>query len=630
MEHFLPVDPLWIDIQRVRLWPTYCDEKHHGSCHALSEWKTIEPSPSMVLIDVHLQQLVQVSPVKKYAALSYVWGKTPGILETTKGNILQLKQAGALGSQIWGSQLPSTVRDAIYFTKLIGERYLWVDRLCIIQDDDQHKAEQLSWMSSIYANSYFTIIAADGDDSNYGLRGVCKSSSPRSYYPSIFHFSSSCSMMVAPEFESQFNMKEWHKRGWTYQERTLSNRNIVFFQGRVFWECRRLIWTEELADVPDGVTPSKSLQRNPDRYSFEFLPWPDLHQYSKLVGSYNNRLLTYQADALQAFSAILNVLSRSFPGGFCHGVPELYFDYGLLWRPNTPLRRRCADASDGSSAFPSWSWLGWEGNVVLSCLKKSHQLLWVKESFGPSIEIYPMVVWHKKNKQTGEGCRIDNSYHSFQRMREDPSVPLPAGWSRVKSSSLGLNASDSNFSKDPWVFRHECIPHLEFIHPIPVMLKPSTSTTSPTWDSYLTFRTARCFLFSEALLNTAPQRTAWSNIANDFVPYCLSFVLNDGLGRWAGMIYSNFSNAKELFLGERCEVIIISGGVAHIDENQSVKVWLEEWKCIDDIKSDDTYEFYNVLWIERKGEIAYRKALGRVWKDAWLRQHVEEVDVILG
>jgi hypothetical protein len=616
----MPVDPHWIDIQNIRLWPVYCHEEHHGSCHGLSEWETIEPTPSMILINVDSQRLVQVTQPEEYIALSYVWGRLPNVLETTKDNFSQLQQAGALNSQPWASRLPLTVRDAIYFTKQMGKRYLWVDRLCIIQDDTEHKAVQLGWMSSIYANSYFTIVAADGSDANYGLRGVGKNSSPRSYCLPILQFSSTCAMMPVPQSETQFNMKEWHKRGWTYQERTLSKRNLVFFQGAVFWECRKSVWTEGLADTPHGVSASQRSNRKSDRYSIELLRWPDFHQYSWLVGSYNNRLLTYQSDALQAFSAVINALSRSFQGGFLHGTPELFFDFGLLWRPNTPSRRR-------SDEFPSWSWVGWEGNVVFSCLKKSHQLLWDNESFGPSINIYPMVVWHKKSQYTGEKCLITNSYHSFQRMRKDTSMPLPSGWSRVKLSNLGLTAP--RFPEDLLGFRHECVPNREFIHPVPIPAKPLPPNPE-SWNIHLHFQTTRCFLFSGALLRTIPQRSAWSNLANAFVPYCLSFLLTDASEKWAGMMYSNSSDPKEMEPGQRCEVIIISAGIAHVDENESVKIWLEEWKCIDDIKDKDVYEFYNVLLIERKGEVAYRKALGRVWKNAWHRQPVEEINVILG
>lgn len=123
MEHFIPIDPLWLEIQRIRLWPTYCDKKHRGFCHRRSEWETIDPPPSMMLIDVNSQFLVQVSQPKKYIALSYVWGQLPGVLETKKCNVSQLQDVGALDSQPWAATMPKTVRDAMCFTKLMGEQY---------------------------------------------------------------------------------------------------------------------------------------------------------------------------------------------------------------------------------------------------------------------------------------------------------------------------------------------------------------------------------------------------------------------------------------------------------------------------------------------------------------------------
>lgn len=271
-EHFLEIDSKWIDIPRICRWPLYCDTHHRQSCHELPKWKTLERPPSMILIDVVGWQLIQVTQHRRYVALSYVWGRIPDVLETTKKNFPDLQQTGALASQPWTSRLSNTVRDAILFTRSMGEQYLWVDRLCIIQDDDLHKTDQLKWMASIYACSYFTVIAVDGADANYGLRGVSHTSFPRMYNQTVLQFSQTCSMMQAPVRESQFNMKEWHRRGWTFQERCLSNRNIIFFQGRVFWDCCQSTWTEELADAPDGIAASRATKRDPnDRYSFDFL-----------------------------------------------------------------------------------------------------------------------------------------------------------------------------------------------------------------------------------------------------------------------------------------------------------------------------------------------------------------------
>jgi hypothetical protein len=56
-------------------------------------------------------------------------------------------------------------------------------------------------MASIFANSYFTIIAADGSDANYGLHGVDSESSPRYHKETIFRFSESVPMVAQPEVE---------------------------------------------------------------------------------------------------------------------------------------------------------------------------------------------------------------------------------------------------------------------------------------------------------------------------------------------------------------------------------------------------------------------------------------------
>jgi hypothetical protein len=44
---------------------------------------------------------------------------------------------------------------------------------------------------------------------------------------------------------------------------------------------------------------------------------------------------------------------------------------------------------------------------------------------------------------------------------------------------------------------------------------------------------------------------------------------------------------------------------------------------------DDIIYFYNVLWIERKGDLAFRKAAGRVLKSAWDEHCSGPVDIVL-
>jgi hypothetical protein len=70
--------------------------------------------------------------------------------------------------------IPRTILDAMRLVESLGERYLWVDSLCIIQDDEVFKYEEVNDMASIYVNACVTIVAARGKDSNFGLRGVLR------------------------------------------------------------------------------------------------------------------------------------------------------------------------------------------------------------------------------------------------------------------------------------------------------------------------------------------------------------------------------------------------------------------------------------------------------------------------
>jgi hypothetical protein len=78
--------------------------------------------------------------------------------------------------------------------------------------------------------------------------------------------------------------------------------------------------------------------------------WPDLEQYFSLVGGYNSHSLTFESDALRAFTTIIKVCNRTFRNGFLFGIPEFLFDVGLLWSAPNGLKRR--------KDFPSWSWSG--------------------------------------------------------------------------------------------------------------------------------------------------------------------------------------------------------------------------------------------------------------------------------
>jgi hypothetical protein len=107
----------------------------------------------------------------RFVALSYVGGHhpDPAKLFATKANIEALRRDGGLPE----SDMPATVEDAMEVCRRLGEPYLWVDRFCITQDDDGHKAEQIAAMAAIYSLAELVIVVTDGD-SDSGIAGVSR------------------------------------------------------------------------------------------------------------------------------------------------------------------------------------------------------------------------------------------------------------------------------------------------------------------------------------------------------------------------------------------------------------------------------------------------------------------------
>jgi hypothetical protein len=132
-----------------------------------------------LLIGVKNGCLVKMPGTVRYFALSYVWGQLVTTAETRLCNSVELTKSGAITADAKSLDLPETIRDAIRLVQIVGERLLRVDRFCIIQDDYDNKSKAIQEMGSIDANSYCTIVAADGQDAEYGLRGVGGGSKPR-------------------------------------------------------------------------------------------------------------------------------------------------------------------------------------------------------------------------------------------------------------------------------------------------------------------------------------------------------------------------------------------------------------------------------------------------------------------
>ena len=197
------------EFEILRTWLSKCE-----SSHSLCWWTGPKPSLRLRLFDVKFRCVRQFhissDNTVRYVALSYVWGSQAQRLTLTRANHKVLSRKGAINLD----EISRTISDAAVVVEMLGERYLWVDALCILQDDQDDLAEQIPVMGQIFSRSLITIMAAASIDSSWSER------------------------------KTYLQKSTWDTRGWTFQEKVLSRRCLFFMEEQVYWECQRASWCE--------------------------------------------------------------------------------------------------------------------------------------------------------------------------------------------------------------------------------------------------------------------------------------------------------------------------------------------------------------------------------------------------
>ena len=137
------------------------------------------------------------------------------------------------------------IEDAITVTLKLDSHYLWIDRLCIEQEDDADKHGQIGQMDQIFSGASVTLVAAAGLDAESGLPGVGET--PQRPQPfAITRGQRLVSTMRHPEMS--ILQSKWLTRGWTYQEAVLSTRRPVFTEEQISFECKCMYCCESVID----------------------------------------------------------------------------------------------------------------------------------------------------------------------------------------------------------------------------------------------------------------------------------------------------------------------------------------------------------------------------------------------
>lgn len=146
------LDPSWIDEGVILGWKDLCSTSHGDACENPVRLERVDSVQPTWLIDTVDGCLVPGSPQVRYVALSYVRGAA-ALLHHERGNTDELQKPGGLLKGDLAKRLPATIKDAIAIVPLLGERFLWVDSLCIVQDDKASLQIELDAMSRIYKSS---------------------------------------------------------------------------------------------------------------------------------------------------------------------------------------------------------------------------------------------------------------------------------------------------------------------------------------------------------------------------------------------------------------------------------------------------------------------------------------------
>ncbi|KAK3401883.1 heterokaryon incompatibility protein-domain-containing protein, partial [Sordaria brevicollis] len=300
-----------------------------------------------------------------YACLSYKWGRDQEPVLTS--NMLRGRR-GPL--QFQAEDLPKTIADAVFVCLSLRIGYLWVDALCIIQDDAQDKAEQIGEMQQIYSQSAITIVASRADSSEDGFLHPRLDSSEiealgetcRLAYRSEKGETGSVILHLRPQ---KAPLRDpLHERGWAYQEFLLPPRIIDYGRMQTTYNCREC----ESTITDGGISSADALMLFIRRKGFYEL-WPLKDSWQLFVEECSKRQLSVPADRLNAMSAIANVFSKltDEKDEYLAGHWRSSFPESLMWFRNW-RKNGLASEVESHHAFgeyfaPSWSWPSVMGSV---------------------------------------------------------------------------------------------------------------------------------------------------------------------------------------------------------------------------------------------------------------------------
>lgn len=337
-------------------WFVDCVKNHRPVC--FSNISLGPPVLPLRVIDVSIQssqsvRLVETDNEKAhYACLSHCWGTQQLLRTTLRPDTLSLhKQA------IEWESLPKTFQEAIEVTRRFDIQYLWIDSLCIIQDDEKDWEIQSAQMADIYRKSVITLAASASSGSQEGLFR-------KAGFEYIDHTLSSTDvpegLIKIRKRKSLPHNLEDHPlldRKWVFQERLLSTRYLHFGKNELIWECMQQL-TCECGGIGFDYR-RRSTWLNP-KFEFhpttlEFLnsvPRGIASRWETSVVDYSRMKCTFPNDIFPALAGVARAVGEITKWEYVAGLWKENLITDLVWRVSSPSQaRRCEEWR-----APTFSW----------------------------------------------------------------------------------------------------------------------------------------------------------------------------------------------------------------------------------------------------------------------------------
>ena len=284
--------------------------------------------------------------------------------------------------------MPRLFAETCIFAHGLGIKYVWIDSICIRQNDLEEWNREAPQMVRYYQNAWVTVVATNNAVDN-GLLNMQRTDTlpmmARLPYmdrngeqQGYFYLQAARPDVLQKDFSVGVEKSELLQRGWVFQEWRLSRRIVAFSDSEFFLHCHTLGSMSPMGDLFNGS--GVQLGHDPERdgrimQGLESSPSID---WENIVSEYSGLGLTFLAtDRLVALAGVASEVSRAMKAlkdttdisglilsndvlarRYVCGLWLINIDKGLFWE------QAARGSRERLPGIPTWSWASMASHVT--------------------------------------------------------------------------------------------------------------------------------------------------------------------------------------------------------------------------------------------------------------------------